>query len=73
MGSELKQEALVVGDLTAAVRRSAAIHVADRVAAEHPHPLDGLMPRLSGRLVAKDPAVAAGVLELLAALGLEAP
>lgn len=73
MGTELKQEALVVGDLTEAVRRAAAVHCADRVAAEHPHPLDDCMPKLSGRLIAKDPAVTAGVLELLAALGLEAP
>jgi len=73
MGSELKQEALVVGDLPEAARRAAAVHCADRVAAEHPHPLDDCMPKLSGRLIAKDPAVAAGVLELLAVLGLEAP
>lgn len=48
----------------------AALHVADRAAAEHPHPLDELMPRLSGRLIGRNPAVAEGVLELLAALGL---
>ncbi len=50
--------------------RAAAVHVADRVAAEHPHPLDDLMPRLSGRLIADDPAVTAGVLDLLAAIGI---
>jgi len=52
------------------VRRDAAVHVADRVAAEHPHPLDELMPKLAGRQLASDPVVAADVLELLAALGL---
>lgn len=50
--------------------RAAAVHVADRVAARHPHDLDAVMPRLAGRLVAKDPAVADELLELLDVLGL---
>ena len=50
--------------------RKTSVHIADRVAAEHPHPLDDLMPRLAGRQLAAEPAVAAGVRELLAALGL---
>jgi hypothetical protein len=50
--------------------RAAAVHIADRVAAEHPHPLDELMPRLAGRQLAADPVVSAGVLELLDAIGL---
>jgi hypothetical protein len=53
------------------MERAAAVHIADRVAAEHPHPLDELMPRHAGRLLAADPAVNAGVLELLDALGLK--
>ncbi|WP_147267267.1 hypothetical protein [Streptomyces sp. SDr-06] len=50
--------------------RAAAVHVADRVAARHPHDLDAVMPHLAGRLVAKDPAVADELLELLDVLGL---
>ena len=50
--------------------RAAAVYVAGRVAAEHPHELDALMPRLAGRQLAADPAVAAGLRELFAALGL---
>jgi hypothetical protein len=41
-----------------------------QVAAENPHPLDDTNPRLAGQLIGQDPVVAAGVLELLAALGL---
>lgn len=51
--------------------RAAAVHVADRIGAEHPHPLDELMPRLAGRLIAQDPVVMAGVRELLDLLGLD--
>jgi hypothetical protein len=57
-----------VTSLPAALQRAAAVRIADQVAAEHPHPLDDLMPRLAGRLLAKDPAVAAGVRELLDAV-----
>ena len=70
MGAELKHDALIVGDLTAQQQRAAAVHVADRIAAEHPHPLDDVMPKLAGRLIAQDPAVRGGLLELLDALGL---
>lgn len=52
-------------------RRAAAVHVADRVGAEHSHPLDDLMPRLAGRLIAEDPAVRDDVTDLLDALGLK--
>lgn len=48
-----------------AVRR-----ITRRVAAQNPHELDDVMPHLAGRLVAQDPLVAAGLLELLDALGL---
>jgi hypothetical protein len=46
-------------------RWDAAIHIADRVAAEHPHELDDTMPRLAGRLLGKDPAVQAELTDLL--------
>lgn len=71
-GQELNQHVLMVEPLTVDQRRAAAVHLADRIATEHPHPLDDLMPRLAGRLVAANPVVAAGVRELLDALGLEA-
>lgn len=57
-------------DVKRRMDRATAVHVADQVAAEHPHPLDDRMPRLAGRLIAEDPAVRAQVLELLDALGL---
>jgi hypothetical protein len=41
-----------------------------QVAAENPHPLDDTNPRLAGQLIGQDPVIAAGLLELLAALGL---
>jgi hypothetical protein len=69
-GRELDQYVLAVGAPTARQTRAAAVHVADRIAAEHPHPLDDVMPKLAGRQLAKDPAIAAGVLELLDVLGL---
>lgn len=50
--------------------RAAAIHVADRIAAEHPHPLDDEAPRLAGRLLAADPLVRTGLRELLDQLGI---
>lgn len=59
----------VVGN-TRAELRAAAVAIADRVAAEHPHELDDVMPRRAGRQLAQDPAITAGVRELLAAIGL---
>lgn len=50
--------------------RAAAVAAADRIAAEHPHELDNVMPRLAGRQLAQDPAIAAGVRELLSVIGL---
>lgn len=50
--------------------RAAAINVADRIAAAHPHPLDDQTPRDAGRLIAKDPAVRGDLLDLLDELGL---
>lgn len=73
-GRELDQHALAVGktdpDEQARVERKAAIHLADHVAAEHPHPLDERMPRIAGAVIAKDPAVRHDLGELLDALGL---
>lgn len=73
-GYEIDQDVLSVGTCApgerARIERRAAVHVADRIGSEHPHPLDESMPRLSGRLIAADPAVTAGLLELLAALGI---
>jgi hypothetical protein len=51
-------------------QRRAAVRIADHIGAGHPHPLDEAMPRIAGAVLAKDPAIAAGVLELLAALGI---
>lgn len=51
--------------------RAAAVRVADQAGAEHPHPLDDLMPRLAGRQLGQDPVIAAGVLELLDAIGIK--
>lgn len=72
-GGELGQSVGAVGAPTTRQARAAAVHVADRIAAEHPHPLDDVMPKLAGRTLAQDPAVAAGVLELLDVLGLIRP
>ncbi len=69
-GRELDQYVLAVGAPTARQTRAAAVHVADRIAAEHPHELDELMPKLAGKQLAQDPAIAAGVLKLLDVLGL---
>lgn len=70
MGADLEQTVLAVVALTRRQRRAAAVYCADRIAAEHPSPLDELMPKLAGRQLAQDPAIAAGVLELLDVLGL---
>lgn len=43
-------------------RRAAAVHIADRIAAEH--------PQLTAAQLAADPHITAGIRELLAALGL---
>lgn len=59
--------------VTAGMQRAAAVQVAARIAAEHPHELDDTMPRLAGRLIGRDPAIAAGLLEVLDALGLRTP
>jgi hypothetical protein len=70
MGAELADYGAQPTTAEAAEQRKAAIRIADQIAAEHPHPLDDVMPRIAGAVIAKDPAIAAGVLELLAALGI---
>lgn len=73
-GRELDQHVLALDSIhpeaQQQINRRAAVNVADRIASEHPHALDLLMPKLAGRTLAKDPAIAAGVLELLETLGL---
>lgn len=61
---------LALRENTPVERRRAAVHVADRLAAEYPMPLDELMPRLAGRQLAQDPLVRAEARGLLAMLGL---
>jgi hypothetical protein len=64
-------DTLGVGPVTSlppTLQRAAAIRIADQVAAENPNPLDDTMPKLAGRLLAKDPVVAAGLRELLDAV-----
>ena len=51
--------------------RRAAVHVADRIGVEHPHPLDGDYPAFAGQAIAKDPAVRAEVAELFDLLGIK--
>jgi hypothetical protein len=70
VNSELSQDALTVGLVDEAEHRRAAIRVADQIGREHPHQLDDLMPKLAGRELAQEPAIAAGVLELLDQLGI---
>lgn len=54
-----------------ALLRKTAVRVADRVAAEHPHPLDDRYPTLAGQAIAKNPAVRAEIAELLDLLGIK--
>lgn len=73
MGGDVDTNGLAIGRTKPAekarIARKAAVHVADRIAAEHPHPLDDVMPRLAGRTLAQDPAVRTDLLELLDAIG----
>jgi hypothetical protein len=68
-GRELDQHTLAANPADARILRRAAVRIADQIAAEHPHPLDDVMPRLAGRQLAHDPAAAASLLELLDAIG----
>jgi hypothetical protein len=49
----------------------AAVRIADQFGKENPHPQDVEDPRQAGWDLSKDPVIAAGFLELAAALGLE--
>lgn len=68
-GRELDTNALTALNGDPQALRKAATHLADRIAAEHPHRLDDVMPKLAGRQLAHDPAVRADLLELLDAIG----
>jgi hypothetical protein len=70
MGMELADYGPKPTTSDADLQRQASVRVADQVTKQHPHPFDDDMPKLAGRLIARDPIAAAGVLELLAALGL---
>lgn len=65
-GRELDQHVLVLPRMKPKdrkrIERAAALHIADRVAAEHPH--------LTAVEIAADPLITAGLRDLLAALGL---
>ena len=67
---DVNQHSLAGVNVTARQARAAAVHIADQVGAEHPHPLDDVMPKLAGRTLAADPAVSTQVTDLLAALGI---
>ncbi|MFF2383673.1 hypothetical protein [Streptomyces sp. NPDC058108] len=69
-GSEIESYTLGAIGADAGERRKAAVRIADKVAARHPHPLDERHPALAGAAIAKDPAVHGELLDLLAALGL---
>lgn len=69
MGGEVNTSQLGNALIDADALRKLAVLCAGRIAAEHPHPLDELMPKLAGRTLAKDPAVRGDLLELLDAIG----
>lgn len=60
-GRELDQYTLACDPTDEQVLRRAAVHIADRVAAQH--------PELAGRQLAADPTVRAELLQLLDAIG----
>ncbi len=68
-GRELDQYTLGCDPTDEQVLRRAAVHVADQVAAQHPHPLDDVMPKLAGRQLATDPTARAELLLLLDVIG----
>ena len=67
-GQEIETVALGPVAMTPALQRAAAVRIADHVAAENPHPLDGQMPKLAGRLTGRNPAAATELRELLDAV-----
>jgi hypothetical protein len=68
-GRELDQYTLAAGPVDAGQLRRAAVHLADRLAAQHPHELDEQAPEYAGRLVAQDPTVRTALRDLLDAIG----
>ncbi len=68
-GREVETHGLGNTAIDPVLHRRLAVHCADRVASAHPHDLDGLMPRLAGRLTARNPQARAELLLLLDAIG----
>lgn len=68
-GRELDQYTLACDPTDEQVLRRAAVHIADRIAAEHPTEFDEAAPEYAGRLIAQDPTVRAAVRDLLDAIG----
>ncbi|MGW2048651.1 hypothetical protein ACWCPF_26220 [Streptomyces sp. NPDC001858] len=69
-GRELDQHVLGDTFIDPNLLRRAAVHLADGIAAQHPTELDDLAPEYAGRLLAQDPTIRAGLLELIDAIGL---
>lgn len=69
MGGDVDTNGLGNTVIDPILHRQLAVLCADQIAAQHPHELDGIMPRLAGRLIAQDPAARADLLELLDAIG----
>lgn len=69
MGSDIGEDMALTPAVNGEFLRRAAVHVADQVAAEHPHPDDDRNPRRAGQAIAYDPAVREDLLELLDAIG----
>ncbi|MFJ9633705.1 hypothetical protein ACIRU8_39035 [Streptomyces sp. NPDC101175] len=68
-GKELDQHVLSVGEIDPDLHRAAAIHMADRIAAQHPTEYDETAPEYAGRLVGLDPTVRTALRDLLDAIG----
>jgi len=68
-GRELDQYTLAAGPVDEQQLRRAAVHLADRIAAEHLTEFDELAPEYAGRLVAQDPTVRAALRDLLDVIG----
>jgi hypothetical protein len=45
--------------------RRAGKSIADQIAREHPHPLDDVMPRIAGAVIARNPQARADVAQLV--------
>jgi hypothetical protein len=49
----------------AAKERRAKVRIADQIGREHPHPLDDVMPRIAGAVIARNPQARADMDDLL--------